>query len=43
MDKKEYGYAELSAEELEKVRTLEQKISEEKNEDVILIAYEDEQ
>lgn len=42
MDKNKYPFANLSDQDLQQVHQLEKKLSEEKGEEVILIAYEEE-
>lgn len=42
MDKKQYDFANLSNTDLQQIHELEQKLSEQKGEEVILIAYQDE-
>lgn len=41
MDKNKYPFANLNDQDLQHVNQLEKKLSEEKGEEVILIAYED--
>lgn len=43
MDKKQYDFANLSHTELEQLHSLEKTLSREKGEEVILIAYQDQQ